>query len=378
MLRYYYEYRNEGDEGIRVVEDIGETHPVPQTAQGMRRQQHMRDDACEHARYRPTAIPATILPWIEPDWQDRHRLVAVAQGGTFAAGLCSCGKVFMEGWIDNERTFLYRNVANWSDIVAISAGSMGIVGLRKNGRVVAAGFPGYMEEVEKWRNIVQVSAGGTYVAGLRRDGMVVICDEWYQRKGSSWNYELVSHREVLEGWTKIVQVSAGEDHIMGVRRDGTVLCATRSSGHWETRGGFGTDAWSDIVQVSAGLYHTAGLRRDGTVVTAECPDYYYSMDDVNCLDVADWCDVVQVCAGVGLTVGLRKDGSILVAWNGGDTTHVRHEGATALSVCRSEDRDNYGYNEYGNGRHDQAILWVDVHGYAASDTYGDFDWLRWK
>ena len=49
MLHYYYEYRNEGDEDIQVVEDLGETHPIPQTAESMQRLQYMRDDAREHA-----------------------------------------------------------------------------------------------------------------------------------------------------------------------------------------------------------------------------------------------------------------------------------------------------------------------------------------
>ena len=58
--------------------------------------------------------------------------------------------------------------------MAVAAGDIHTVGLRKDGTVVAVGYNGYGRcDVSDWRDIVAVAAGVDYTVGLRRDGTVV-------------------------------------------------------------------------------------------------------------------------------------------------------------------------------------------------------------
>ena len=94
-----------------------------------------------------------------------------------------------------------------------------------------------------------LSAGGGYVVGVKKAGTVV---------AAGWNE---AGQGEVGTWTDIVSVSAGAYHTVGLKPDGTVV-ATGSNLSGESA----VSDWKDIVAVSAGIGHTVGLKADGTVI----------------------------------------------------------------------------------------------------------------
>ncbi len=180
------------------------------------------------------------------------------------------------------------NVADWTDIVTISAATSHTVGLRADGRVVAAGDQTYGQcRVYNWDNIVAVSAGELHTVGLKADGTVV---------ATGWN----KHGQCdVSDWTDIVAVSAGGLYTVGLKADGTVVAVGMNNS-----GACNVSDWTDIIAISAATSHTVGLRSDGTVVATGW------QDSCRC-DVSDWTDIVAISAAGVHTVGLKADGTVV-------------------------------------------------------------------
>jgi hypothetical protein len=80
-------------------------------------------------------------------------------------------------------------VADWTNIVAISAGTYHTVGLKSDGTVVAVGLNGDGRcDVSDWTNIVAIDAG-VHTVGLKADGTVVAIGEnrYNQCDVSNWS-----------------------------------------------------------------------------------------------------------------------------------------------------------------------------------------------
>ncbi len=223
------------------------------------------------------------------DWTD---IVAVSAGSSIlghTVGLKSDGTVVAVGNNDKGQC----DVDSWTDIVAVSAGDYHTVGLKSDGTVVAVGSNWYGKcNVDSWTDIVAVSAGEYHTVGLKSDGTVVAVGS-----NSSGQCD-------VEGWTDIVAISAGDDHTVGVKSDGrAVAVGSNSSGQCDVKG------WTDIVAISAGNSHTVGVKSDGTAVAAG-----YN-DDGQC-NVGSWTDIVAVSAGGYHTAGLKSDGTaVAVGYN---------------------------------------------------------------
>ena len=307
----YYDYPTYNWETETNMQDW-ETHPVPQSASYGKR----IVSGTRMGYLRGEKVPFEILPNLEPYWRQNHRLVAVSQSDRFAMGLCSCGRVFVDGFFTHRDYECKCELVHWEDIVALETGPSAAVGIRRDGRVRVVGWK--EQFFRTWRNVVQVSVGDCCVLGLCSDGTVLaVGSDNIECKASSWQ--------------DIVQVSTGDTYALAVRRDGTVAYAEDSYPLEWCRN---PADWADIVQVSAGPYHAAGLKRDGTVVIAETEDYYECQDDVECLDVSEWRDVKQVCAGPGVTAALLEGGHVLVARNEVNGWHEHRPGGTSIE-CNS-------------------------------------------
>ena len=163
-----------------------------------------------------------------------------------------------------------------------------IVGLKRDGTVIAVGFNEYGAcDVQEWTNIESVAAGIWHTIGLKSDGSVV-------STGLNENGECN-----VFFWTDIVSVCAGESHTVGLKSDGTVVATG-----WNGNGACDVDGWMDIVAISAGRGHTVGLKSDGTVVAVGTNRYG------EC-DVSSWSDIVAISTAANHTVGLKSDGSVV-------------------------------------------------------------------
>ncbi len=183
----------------------------------------------------------------------------------YLAGVTRDGKVQFMGPVDED---IQKAVSWWRDIVAVSSGYCGMVGLKKNGTVVAAvgkhGNPAWKKAVSMWRNITQIECG-IYTVGLRKDGTVVAVDN----KGKK-----VSE---VEYWTDVRCIES-DVGILAIRTDGTVLyCGFDSIPH-NIQGDFREDLpkWNNIVALQAVscrnndfdefAVYVVGLVEDGTII----------------------------------------------------------------------------------------------------------------
>ena len=240
--------------------------------------------------------------------------------------------------VRNDGTVLYAGntafhkdeVANWTDVIAISQGNKITLGLKSNGTVVGVGedvfSPEYLPSITNavdivaadkhylvlladgtmagegfndygqlnvadWTNVIAIDATLNFSVGLRADGTVLFAgDNEYGQ-------------QAVTGWTDIVEIDVGHSCVFGRKSDGTVV-STKNTGDFYQWGQDDVSDWSNIVDIAAGSTHTVGLRADGTVVAVG------RNDDGEC-NVSGWHNIVAVFAGDDCTIGLKADGTLV-------------------------------------------------------------------
>ena len=181
------------------------------------------------------------------------------------------------------------DVADWTDITAISAGENHTVGLKADGTVVAVGYNDDGRcNVSDWTDITAIRAGSYHTVGLKADGTVVAAGN---NKDGQCD---------VSDWTDIVAIKATYKHTVGLKADGTVVAVG-----FNEYGQCDVSDWTDIIAIDAATFHTVGLKADGTVVAIG------NNGDGQC-NVSDWKDIVAVNAGGWDTVGLKADGTVVV------------------------------------------------------------------
>lgn len=221
-------------------------------------------------------------------FKDRIRtwrnIVSVSCGRDHVVGLRRDGTVVAAG----ENNGGQCNVENWKNVISIDAGYNCTVGLCSDGTVLT--ISRLSDEVKSWKNIIAVGVGSfDYVVGLRQDGSVVS------------TYPDTSCNGKVNHWKDITAVSVNYIHAIGLRRDGTVVAEGNND-----YGQNNVQDWKSIVAVSTGGRHAVGLRADGTVAAA-------GDNGKGQCNVEHWRDIVEVFAGFECTIGLRRDGTLVVA-----------------------------------------------------------------
>lgn len=228
------------------------------------------------------------------------------------------------------------NVINgWQDIVSVTCSNYEVIGIKRDGTVVAEGFDlksfGRWDWDLEWRNIYSIAWGNNLVVGLRGNGTVIA----QSHKGSQTQW----HR--VDDWAGITAVACGDEHIAGLCEDGTVVAVgsnkdgQRYVQEWTdivsigctydatfglkrngtvvgTKGYYGTQDWTDIVSIYCSQWIIAGLKRDETVVMAG--GYYMSAGDL-AEKVSSWQSIISVACGDNFIAGLRRDGTVSIATN---------------------------------------------------------------
>ena len=178
------------------------------------------------------------------EWEN---IVAVSAGYEYTVGLKKDGTIVITG----ETMGFAINNQDWTNIISISADAL-LAGLKSDGTVIISEYNDL--DTSKWCEIIDVSAGNGFVVGVKKNGKVVATG--FDGSGQCQ----------VNDWEDIVAISAGYDHTVGLRSNGTVVATGNN-----VNGECDVSGWTDIVAVSAGSGHTLGLRSDGTVLVAGIP-----------------------------------------------------------------------------------------------------------
>lgn len=218
------------------------------------------------------------------------QIVYYAEGGGSPAVSVACSDTTIVALLENGTLYYIKgyngyfapsDVAEWTNIVAISMSNYHILGLTESGEVVAAGKNTEGQcNVAAVSNAVAIAAGDNHSVILRADGTVVALGT---EVGGICN---------TGDWTDIVAISAGSLHTVGLRADGTAV----SLGNCEV------SEWSDVIAISSRGNNAVGLQVNGNLV--------YSAAGVTSDLLAGVPDAIWVSAGKSAIVVLHADGTL--------------------------------------------------------------------
>ena len=124
--------------------------------------------------------------------------------------VCDDGTVFMNNIAKEE----YPEVEEWKEIISISSSSNSVVGLKKDGTVVATGdnYEGKLN-TQEWSKIVQVKAGIWGTFAVRENKTLVYAGKLLENQEE--NFE--KHQ-----WTNLKAIE-GNWELIGINKDGHIL-----------------------------------------------------------------------------------------------------------------------------------------------------------
>lgn len=291
-----------------------------------------------------------------------YHIAAVKNDGTVVVAANTSVETLPHYSTQEARPKGLENVANWTDIVAIDTTLSHIVGLKRDGTVVAAGANTFGEcDVSGWTDIVSVVAGSTagyggsfYTIGLKADGTLVFAGtnpfgvpNWKDIVKIFTDYTLLVGlkadgtvvaagttyygRYVVSEWTDIVDICIHGNAIAGLKSDGTVLVTSDS-----VSGGRTNTKWTGISAISTNGYSLCGIKTDGTLVVSPDPGY----------DLTALTDITAVIGNSANLVCLKTDGTVLAPWGWDAATGQPHwsalDGWTDMCAVYDVEANSYG------------------------------------
>lgn len=188
----------------------------------------------------------------------------------------------------------------------------------------------------QWTNIIDIAVTRDAIIGLCKDGTVVATTAELQERLDSWNNisriivsEKTDHEPAIFGitkegtvrsagpfstdsWQDIIDISSGAGFVLGLQADGQVV----GIGDYPLE----VLSWSDIIALSVGKHRVAGLKANGTVLstieeikffwgysgTDYCSNYTYEDK------VSGWNNISDiVCTPRDIILGITTDGRVL-------------------------------------------------------------------
>ena len=131
-----------------------------------------------------------VLDYPEPDWE--HWMDAIS----IDASLCSDGTTVLKGLTLRKYVPAFAAVrkngtvlaapdklaaltASWQDIRKVAVGADWVLGLKRDGTVIAAGIDGRTPpDVSGWTDITDISNGHTFCVGVKQDGTLVFAGDF--------------------------------------------------------------------------------------------------------------------------------------------------------------------------------------------------------
>lgn len=200
----------------------------------------------------------------------------------FIAVIDETGKVHTNS-VDN------AEISKWEGLKKVTVGYDFIIGLKKDGTLVAAGGKEYGQTlVSKAKNVKTISAGAYHYVGITKSGEIFY-------GGSNENGECN-----VKDWTDIADIECGPYATVGLKKNGTVVSTISGVEHYDLSG------FTKIKKAVTSKDHTVGLRKDGTVVATGNNTYGQC-------EVSGWTDIIAVKADKNQTIGLKKDGTVVAA-----------------------------------------------------------------
>ncbi len=268
--------------------------------------------------------------------------VAVAAGDKHSLALRSDGTVAV--WGDNtlgqigDGTQFRRDnpvpVSGVSDVVAIAAGYNHSLALRRDGTIAAWGYNGSGQvgngttspnirtpiTVTGLTDVVAIAAGAVQSLAVRKDGTVYF---W----GGSSDPSTVPFRPTpvkVNGVSGVIAVATGYQHYLALRSDGTVAAW---GGNFSGQVGDGTTVYrsapitipglTGIVAITATWHQSFALRADGTVFAwgnnqyGQLGDGTFQNSRLTPVIAGRLTDVTAIAGGINYTVALRRDGTLV-------------------------------------------------------------------
>lgn len=201
------------------------------------------------------------------DFSEWENIVSIATGIDKAAALKSDGTVVITG--ENVEAFYTEE---WRDIIIIGFTYSYLFGLKKDGTIVYTGSTENMydsenieddvflnaeneiiEEIKSWKDIIFIDTTPISVVGVKRDGKVIAAAPTSR-----------ALEEYVASWSNVKYISVSTTQIIGVTYDDDILVAFNElSSIFCYR-----EPYNDFVgakKICAGDYYVAGLMPDGKV-----------------------------------------------------------------------------------------------------------------
>ena len=237
-----------------------------------------------------------------PTLADFNNVVQISSNGNGLLGLKKDGKVVCTG------AGTACEVNDWKNITMIAAGAQHSVGLKENGEVECVGADRACS-VKDWKDIEAVYAGNEITIGKTKEGKLLVAGK-------------VSSQTSLEEAENVKDVYIGETQIIVVYNDGTALCYGIEGNVLSNTAG-----WANINRAVAGNNYAIGLTQNGTVVT--------TITDREIKEAIEKWKDIQYIAARGNTIIAVKNGKIIGA---GDNTYKQY--GTEEEVEASDNPDS--------------------------------------
>ena len=203
------------------------------------------------------------------DTNDYHTVGLKKDGSVVAIGRNDGKQCDVSDWIDakevqsKSKEIIVVAAESESDdpadyrILAVQAGRVHTVALRKNGTLITTGYNTDEQcDTAEWKNIISIQTNDYSTIGLKNDGTAVAVG--YNDNGQC----------DVSNWQNILSISASPEHTVCVKKDGTVA-ATGYNAYDQCE----VKDWEDVIFALAGSNVTVGMKKDGTVVAVGNNEY---------------------------------------------------------------------------------------------------------
>ena len=167
--------------------------------------------------------------------------------------------------------------------------------VKEDGTVAELGLNDFSGEPSGWTDIQKLSANSLHIVGLKKDGTVVYA--------MSPNSPLLQLARQMSSWINVQDVLVSEHYILALHKNGTVSCIGPNTEHCAP-----TTTWRNIVAIAADKQYAIGLTADGNVLLAGIE----SVVDYGRKNAKQWKNMAFIAAGSSTIVGLTNSGELLM------------------------------------------------------------------